>query len=73
MQLRSSLLLLGAALSELCLAVPVQDSPRQRLLNGHNLSAKYRQTKSATPYTPGNKNPLDKATDAVGDWLDPLP
>lgn len=61
------------ALSEVGLAVPVQDSPRQRLLDGHGLPAKYRKTNTASPYTPGNKDPLDKAIDAVGDQLDPLP
>jgi hypothetical protein len=73
MQLRSSLLLLGVALSELGLAVPVQDSPRQRLLDGLELPARFRKTKAAPPYTPGNKDPLDSAVDAVGDKLDPLP
>jgi len=61
------------ALGDLGLAVPVQDSPRQRLLNGYELPAKYRKSKTAPPYTPGNREPLDKAIDAVGDNLDPLP
>jgi oxalate decarboxylase family bicupin protein len=75
MKLQGSLLLLGAALSELGLAVPVQDSPRQRLLDGLELPAKYRKTnsKAAPPYTPGNKDPLDKYIDTVGEKLDPLP
>jgi hypothetical protein len=51
----------------------VQDSPRQRLLDGYELPAKYRKTNIAPPYTPGNKDPLDRAVDAVGDNLDPLP
>jgi hypothetical protein len=73
MQLRSSLLLLAVASSELGLAIPVQDSPRQRLLDGLQLPAAYRNTKIAPPYTPGHNDPLDKAIDVVGDKLDPLP
>jgi hypothetical protein len=73
MQFRTALLLLGAALSELGLAVPVQDSPRQRLLDGLELPAKYRKASTDSPYTPGHKDPLDKAVDTVGDELDPLP
>jgi hypothetical protein len=61
------------ALNESVFAVPVQDSPRQRLLDGYGLPSKYRQTKITTPYTPGNRDPLDKAIDAVGGQLDPLP
>ena len=68
-----SAVLLFATLSELGLAVPVEDSPRQRLLNGYELPLKYRKAKTAPPYTPGNRDPLDKAIDAVGDSLDPLP
>jgi hypothetical protein len=68
-----SKVLLFAALSGLGLAIPVQDSPRQRLLDGYELPAKYRKTDIAPPYTPGNKDPLDRAVDAVGDKLDPLP
>ena len=73
MQLQSSLLLLAITLSELGLAIPVQDSPRQRLLDGLELPAAYRKTKIAPPYTPGNNDPLDKAIDTVGRKLDPLP
>jgi hypothetical protein len=72
MQSWSKVLLL-AALSGLGLAIPVQDSPRQRLLDGYELPAKYWKTDIAPPYTPGNKDPLDRAVDAVGDKLDPLP
>ncbi|KAK8088985.1 oxalate decarboxylase family bicupin [Apiospora hydei] len=71
MQLASSFLVLGAALSELGLAVSVQDSPRQRLLDGHPLPANFGKNKS--PHTPGFRDPLDKAVDSVGDKLDPLP
>jgi hypothetical protein len=76
MQLQNSLLLLSVALlSELALAIPVQDSPRQRLLDGHELPARYRNSKpkNTPPYTPGNRDPYDKAIDTVGDKLDPLP
>ncbi|KAK8082175.1 Oxalate decarboxylase OxdC [Apiospora saccharicola] len=71
MQLTSSFLVLGAALSQLGRAVPVQDSPRQQLLDGHSLPSNFGKNKS--PYTPGFKDPLDKAVDSVGDKLDPLP
>ena len=70
MHLLSSLLLFGATLNEVALAIPVQDSPRQRLLDGKPLPAKYRKS---SPYAPGNKDPLDKFVDSVGDKLDPLP
>lgn len=73
MKLWSSLLILGIALNDLVQAVPIQDSPRQRLLDGLELPEKYRKAKTAPPYTPGNKDPLDKAVDSVGDDLDPLP
>lgn len=59
-----------AALSELTFAVPIQDSPRQRLLDGKPLPSKYR---IENPYTPGYKDPYDKAVDSVGKNLDPLP
>lgn len=68
--------LLGAGwLAGTALAVPVQDSPRQRLLDGKPLrmpvfSAKDR---NSPPYTPGHRDPDDHAIDAVGDKLDPLP
>lgn len=71
MQLTSSFLALGAALSELGRAGPVKDSPRQRLLDGHSLPSNFGKNKS--PYPPGFKDPLDKAVDLVGDKLDPLP
>ena len=73
MQLWGSLLLLTVALSDLGIAVPVEDSPRQRLLNGLPLPPAYQKKKAAAPYTPGNRDPLDRAIDAVGDKLDPLP
>jgi hypothetical protein len=68
----TQLLLLGAALSQLSSAVPVEDSPRQRLLKGLPLPEKYRLG-SAPPYTPGHKDPYDKAVDAIGEDIDPLP
>lgn len=72
-QFAAGLLLSGAVLSFLAptLAIPVQDSPRQRLLDGHGLPTKYRATSS--PYTPGHKDKYDGPVDSVGDKLDPLP
>jgi hypothetical protein len=73
MHLQNAFILLAGTFGGIGLAAPVQDSPRQRLLDGLELPAKYRKTNSAPPYTPGNKDPLDRAIDAVGDNLDPLP
>lgn len=73
MHLQNSLLVVGLVLSDLALGIPVQDSPRQRLLDGYELPARYRKSKTAPPYTPGHKDPFDKAVDAVGEKLDPLP
>lgn len=66
-------LLSGAVLGLIAptLAIPVQDSPRQRLLDGKGLPSKYRS--SAPPYTPGHKDKYDGPVDSVGDELDPLP
>lgn len=64
-------LLTGLALSSLGLAVPIQDSPRQRLLDGKPLPAKYRKT--APPYTPEHRDPYDGAVDSIGKDVDPLP
>jgi hypothetical protein len=61
----------GLFLASLCLAVPVQDSPRQRLLDGKALPAKYH--KSPPPYTPDHRDPYDRAVDSVGKERDPLP
>ena len=68
-----SSLLLFLALSEFGLTIPVQDSPRQRLLDGLQLPASYRKPKVPSPYNPDNRDPLDEAVDAVGNKLDPLP
>ncbi|KAH8597690.1 oxalate decarboxylase family bicupin [Bisporella sp. PMI_857] len=73
MQFLTSILAAGIALSELGHCVPVQDSPRQRLLDGKPLRSNLRKTKNSPPYTPGNKDPYDNAIDAVGNKLDPLP
>lgn len=74
MRLATTALALGAALSDLAAAVPIQDSPRQRLLDGKPLPAKYRKSApAANPYTPDYRDPYDKAVDAVGLGLDPLP
>ncbi len=76
MHLPRSLLLAAAALTELSHAVPVQDSPRQRLLDGKPLPARYRNGNKkpvTNPYTPDFKDPNDSAVDSVGEKLDPLP
>ncbi|KAI1825519.1 oxalate decarboxylase oxdC [Xylaria intraflava] len=65
-------ILLGLVLSNPALAVPVQDSPREYLLAGVELPAKYSKN-AKSPYAPDYKDPLDRAVDAVGDKLDPLP
>ncbi|KAK3363222.1 oxalate decarboxylase [Lasiosphaeria hispida] len=74
MHLPSASFLLAAA-ATLTLAVPVQDSPRQRLLDGKPLPARFRKkgTTPTNPYTPGFRDPLDSAVDSVGNKLDPLP
>ncbi|OIW26994.1 oxalate decarboxylase family bicupin [Coniochaeta ligniaria NRRL 30616] len=68
-----NLLLTGLVLASQCLSVPVQDSPRQRLLDGKPLPAKYRKSAGAPPYTPGHRDPYDGAVDSVGRDVDPLP
>jgi len=73
MRIQSTFVILGIALSDVALAIPVQDSPRQRLLDGKKLPTKLRSSKTAPPYSPGYKDPYDKAIDTVGDKLDPLP
>lgn len=84
MQLRNSrgfsatrLLVSGLALSRTALAVPIEDSPRQYLLAGKPLPDKYSSKNNAPgpngPYSPDYKDPLDKAIDAIGEGLDPLP
>ncbi|RYP77268.1 hypothetical protein DL769_003463 [Monosporascus sp. CRB-8-3] len=84
MQLRNSrsffatqLLVSGLALSRTALAVPIEDSPRQYLLAGKALPDKYSSKNNAPgpngPYSPDYKDPLDKAIDAIGEDLDPLP
>ncbi|CZT08669.1 probable oxalate decarboxylase [Rhynchosporium agropyri] len=73
MKLQNSLVLLSAMLSELGNSIPVQDSPRQRLLDGKPLPESLRKSKVSSPYTPGFNDPYDKAIDAVADKLDPLP
>jgi oxalate decarboxylase family bicupin protein len=72
MRFSSTALLLAAGLSDLGAAVPIQDSPRQRLLDGKPLPAKYRKS-TPSPYTPEYRDPYDKAIDAIGEGLDPLP
>lgn len=67
------LLALAATFGELCSAVPIEDSPRQRLLMGLDLPEKYRLYKDPLPYTPEHEDKLDNYIDAVGEKLDPLP
>lgn len=77
----TQLLLAGAGMTT---ALPHMDSPRQRLLNGLEMPAKFlgggtlhqsRASKNETddPYTPGYRDPYDNAIDAEGKELDPLP
>ncbi|KAI0841055.1 Bicupin, oxalate decarboxylase/oxidase [Hypoxylon sp. FL0890] len=68
----SQLLVAGLALTNSGFAIPVEDSPRQYLLAGLDLPKKYSE-KSKSPYTPGFRDPYDRAVDAVGEELDPLP
>ena len=63
----SQLLVAGLALTNSGLAIPVEDSPRQYLLAGLELPKKYSE-KSKSPYTPGFRDPYDRAVDAVR-WL----
>ncbi|KAG7291984.1 hypothetical protein NEMBOFW57_002013 [Staphylotrichum longicolle] len=72
MRIASTIFVLGAVFSDLASAVPVQDSPRQRLLDGKPLPAKYRKN-PPPPYTPGHRDPYDSAVDSIGKKLDPLP
>jgi hypothetical protein len=72
MRLSTAVVVLGAALSDLTAAVPIQDSPRQRLLDGKPLPAKYRKN-PPNPYRPGFRDPYDSAVDSIGKKLDPLP
>ncbi|KAL7628291.1 hypothetical protein AAE478_002491 [Parahypoxylon ruwenzoriense] len=65
-------LIAGLALSNSGLAIPVEDSPRQYLLAGIDLPTKYSK-KPNSPYNPDYKDPYDRAVDAVGEKLDPLP
>ncbi|KAK2667474.1 Cupin 1 [Fusarium oxysporum f. sp. vasinfectum] len=64
-----------AALLDICAGVPVEDSPRQRLLKGLGLPPNYRGVTGGkkVPFTPGHRDPIDKPVDSVGDELDPLP
>lgn len=82
----TQLLASGLAMSGLGLAVPIEDSPRQYLAAGLELPAKYSSKSSSSssnsegqapgpngPYTPDYRDSIDKAIDAVGKELDPLP
>ena len=74
-QLRNNaarLLVLVACFTELTLALPHRDSPRQRLLDGKELPSNLRPKKT-DPYTPNFRDPYDHAVDPIADDLDPLP
>lgn len=73
--MRYSPLLSSSLLLSLCAAVPVQDSPRERLLRGLKLPSSYNGVAGGKrlPFTPGYKDPYDNAVDSVGEKLDPLP
>ncbi|OTB06561.1 hypothetical protein M426DRAFT_318958 [Hypoxylon sp. CI-4A] len=68
----SQLLVACLTLSNSGLAVPVEDSPRQYLLNGLDLPPKYSK-KPKSPYDPDYRDPYDGAVDTIGEKLDPLP
>jgi hypothetical protein len=72
--MHSTVLLLALA-GHLCSAIPVQDGPQQRLLNGLELPTSYNSVTGGgrIPFTPGHRDPYDEAVDTVGDELDPLP
>lgn len=59
----------------LCAGVPIEDSPRQRLLQGLDIPSKYNGVSGGrhVPFTPGHRDPYDSAVDTVGEKLDPLP
>lgn len=70
-------LLLTASLTGLSLAVPHRDSPQQRLAAGLELPEKYltssKPAAKENPYTPGYRDPLDRAINPDRDDVDPLP
>jgi hypothetical protein len=70
--MRQSLLLGLSALSSIGTTVLVQDSPRQRLLNGLGLPANYcgLMGGKSLPFTPKPGDPNDDLVDSVGEDLD---
>jgi hypothetical protein len=72
MKLQTTVFLLGI-LNEFAVAIPVQDTHRQQYLENSSPQSRHQKAKSSLPYTPGDKDSLDKAVDTVGDKLDPLP
>lgn len=64
-----------SVLLDICAGVPVQDSPRERLLKGLGIPDNYRGVTGGKkiPFTPGDRDPYDSPVDSVGDKLDPLP
>lgn len=70
-----SQILLSASLAGLSLAVPHRDSPQQRLAAGLELPDKFKTSAKPAnkPYTPGHRDPYDRAINPDKDGLDPLP
>jgi hypothetical protein len=70
--MRQSVLLGLSALSSIGITVPVQDSPRQRLLDGLGLPANYRGLMGGKPlpFTPEPRDPNDDFIDSVGEDLE---
>lgn len=66
-------LLLTASLAGLSAAAPHRDSPQQRLAAGLELPDKYRTSSKNIPYTPGHRDPYDRAINPDRDDVDPLP
>lgn len=62
------LVVLWLALADICLSVPVQDSPRQRYLN--ELPSNHQKH---PPFTRKHKDQHDHKVDSVGKGLHPLP
>lgn len=83
-KMQISQILAAASLAGLSLGAPHRDSPQQRLAAGLELPDKFKtsapNTKGAAnaanakaPYTPGHRDPYDRAIDPDKEGLDPLP
>lgn len=67
----AQLLLIGGALSSIGAALPHQDLPQQRLAKSlEPITDKFAKQ---DPYTPGYRDPYDRAIDPIQEDLDPLP